>query len=185
MSQDEIHARHLAELGFLEDIVRDRGLSAQLIERSEQVPYHTLLVELEPDAQERPRQMAVNFYPADPELVADTLLLQYFIVLPVAQDEAGAARVREWLPEINNQVVVGHFSLSSPSAGQAPQLHFRYVQALPSDEVITAAAVSDVITLVSYTPLLYQNALEDLAAGTITLDQARASLKTEMDNSQS
>ncbi len=183
MSEAEIHARHLAELGFLEDIVRDMGLSAQLVERSDQVPYHTLLVELEPDAQERPRQMAVNFYPADPELVADTLLLQYFIVLPVALDEAGAARVREWLPEINNQVVVGHFSLST-STSEAPQLHFRYVQALLSDEVVSAKAVSDVITLVSYTPLLYQNALEDLAAGTITLEQARASLKAEMDDAQ-
>lgn len=184
MSQDEIHARHLAELGFLEDIVRDMGLGAQLMERSEQVPYHTLLVDLEPDAQERPRQMAVNFYPADPELVANTLLLQYFIVLPVALDEAGAARVREWLPEINNQVVVGHFSLSGAGAeaGQAPQLHFRYVQALRSDEVLSAEAVSDVITLVSYTPLLYQNALEDLASGDITLDQARASLKSQMDD---
>ena len=182
MREDEIHARHLAELGFLEDIVREMGLGAQLMERSEQVPYHTLLVDLEPDAQERPRQMAVNFYPADPELVADTLLLQYFIVLPVTLDEAGAARVREWLPEINNQVVVGHFSLSGSGAGAAPQLHFRYVQALPSGKVISAEAVSDVITLVSYPPLLYQNALEDLASGDINLDQARASLKSEMDD---
>jgi len=181
VSEDETHARHLAQLGFLQDIVRDLGLSAQLVERSEQVPFHTLLVDLEPDAQERPRQMAVNFYPADPELVADTLLLQYFIVLPGTPDEAGAARVREWLPEVNNQVVVGHFSLSSAAPWQ---MHFRYVQALPSDAVITAEAVSDVITLVSYTPLLYQNALEDLAAGDISVEQARAGLKAEMDGGE-
>ena len=177
MSQDEIHARHLVELGFLQDIVRDMGLTAQLLERSEQAPYHTLLVDLEPDAEERPRQMAVNFYPADPELVRDSLLLQYFIVLPVKLDEAGAGRVRAWLPEVNNQVVVGHFSLS---IGQPPQLHFRYVQALPSAEVISAEAVSDVITLVGYTPLLYQNALEDLAAGDITIEKARANLAEQL-----
>jgi len=177
MSQDEIHARHLAELGFLEDIVRDMGLSAQLVERSEQVPYHTLLVELEPDAEERPRQMAVNFYPADPELVPDTLLLQYFIVMPLKIDEAGAARLREWLPEVNNQVVLGHFSLST---GQPQQLHFRYVQALPSDSVISAGAVTDVITLVGYTPLLYQNSLEALAEGDITVERARANLAEQL-----
>jgi hypothetical protein len=56
-----------------------------------------LLVALEPDADERPRQMAVNFYPADPELVPNTLLLQYFIVLPVKMNAAGAARTR-WQP---------------------------------------------------------------------------------------
>ena len=177
MNQDQIHARHLVELGFLQNIVRDLGLTAELVERSEQVPYHTLLVGLEPDAEERPRQMAVNFYPADPELVPDTLLLQYFIVLPVTMNEAGAARLREWLPEVNNQVVVGHFSLS---ASQPLQLHFRYVQALPSANVIRAEAVADVITLVSYTPLLYQNAWEDLAAGDITVEQARANLAAQM-----
>ena len=179
MNQDQIHARHLVELGFLQAIVRDQGLKAVLVERSEQVPYHTLLVDLEPDAEERPRQMAVNFYPADPELVPDTLLLQYFIVLPVKMDEAGAARLRQWLPEVNNQVVLGHFSLSF----SAPlQMHFRYVQALPSNSVIHAEAVTDVITLVSYTPLLYQNALEDLAAGDITVEQARANLASQMGN---
>lgn len=177
MSQDAIHARHLVELGFLQNIFRDQGLAAELVERSEQVPYHTLLVALEPDADERPRQMAVNFYPADPELVPDTLLLQYFIVLPLTMNAAGAARLREWLPEVNNQVVLGHFSLS---ASEPLQLHFRYVQALPSANVITAEAVTDVITLVSYTPLLYQNALEDLAAGDITVDQARANLAAQM-----
>jgi hypothetical protein len=179
MSQDEIHARHLAALGFLADVVRDMGLTAQLVERSEQVPYHTLLVDLEPDAEERPRQMAANFYPADPELVRDTLLLQYFIVLPVKLDRAGAARVREWLPEVNNQVVLGHFSLS---VGEPQQLHFRYVQALPSDKVISAEAVSDVMTLVGYTPLLYQNALEDLAAGDITVEKARANLAAQLND---
>ena len=177
MSQDEIHARHLAELGFLQDIVRDMGLSAQLVERSEQVPYHTLLVDLEPDAEERPRQMVVNFYPADLELVPDTLLLQYFIVMPLNIDHAGADRLREWLPEVNNQVVLGHFSLST---GQPQQLHFRYVQALPSDKVISAQAVTDVITLVGYTPLLYQNSLEALAEGDITIERARANLAEQL-----
>jgi len=177
VSHEEIHTRHLAELGFLEDIVRDMGLNAQLMERSQQVPYHTLMVDLEPDAEERPRQMAVNFYPADPELVPDTLLLQYFIILPMKINEAGAARLREWLPEVNNQVVLGHFSLS---AGQPQQLHFRYVQALPSDQVLSAEAVTDVITLVGYTPLLYQNALEALADGDMTVEQARANLAAQM-----
>ncbi len=171
MSQDELHARHLVELGFLQSILRDRGLPAELIERSDVVPYHTLLVDLEPDADDRPWQMAVNFYPADPELVQATLLLQYFIVLPVLLDEAGAARVRAWLPEVNNQVVVGHFSLS---VAEPPQLHFRYVQALPAEAVISAAAVSDVLTLVAYTPVLFAGALAGLGAGTLTLAQARA-----------
>ena len=177
MSESEVHARHLAELETFANIVRELGFSAQLVARSEQVLYHTLLVDLEPDAEERPRQMAVNFYPADRELIRDTLLLQYFIALPVTINAAAAARLREWLPEVNNHVVLGHFSLS---AGQPQQLHFRYVQALPANAAIGAKAVTDVITLVSYTPLLYQNALEDLADGDITVEQARANLAAQI-----
>jgi hypothetical protein len=177
MTADEVHARHLAELGFLAEVVRDQGLNATLIERSEQVPFHTLLEDLEPDAEERPRQMALNFYPADPELVRDTLLLQYFLVLPVKVSEAAAGRLREWLPEVNNQVVLGHFSLSGD---QPPQLTYRYVQALPADNVIGPEAVNDVMTLVSFTPLLYQNALEALADGDMTLAQARASVAAQL-----
>ena len=171
MSLEELHARHLVELGHLQAILADKALTSVIAERSDELPYHTLLVELEPDADERPRQMAVNFYPADPELVADSLLLQYFLVLPVRFDAAGAARLREYLPEANNQVVVGHFSLTN---AEPFQLHFRYVQTLPADSVLRAEAVTDVLTLVTYTPLLYQNVLEDLAAGDITVEQARA-----------
>jgi hypothetical protein len=175
MSQEEMHARHLVELGFVEAIVHDLGLKAQLMERSEQVPYHTLLVDLEPDAQERPRQMALSFYPVSADQVEHSLLLQYYIVLPVTLEGDGLARVRAWLPEINNKVVLGHFGITDDQH----QLHYRYVQALPADELIEADTLQDVITLTGYTPLLFQNSLEDLAAGDITLEQARANLAAQ------
>jgi len=110
VSQDELSARHLVELGFLQAILREMGLPAELLERSADVPYHTLLVDLEPDADGRPWQMAVNFYPADPELVQATLLLQYFIVVPVVLDEAGADRVRAWLPMTTSPSLVEELS---------------------------------------------------------------------------
>lgn len=181
MNLEEIYARHLVELGHFQAILADLGLNSTLAERSDQVPYHTLLVELEPDADERQRQMAVNFYPADPELVGDSLFLQYFLVLPFRFDAAGAARLREYLPEANNQVVIGHFSLST---AEPYQCHFRYVQTLPADSILRAEAVTDVLTLVSYTPLLYQNVLEDLAAGDITVEQARANQAAQLGRPQ-
>jgi hypothetical protein len=175
VSQDEAHARHLAQLGFLQNILREQGLPAALVERSAQTPYHTLLVDLETERETDPRQMAVNFYPADPELVADTLLLQYFIALPGEWDEAAAERVRAWLPQVNIQIVLGHFSLSDA----APYyLHFRYVQTLPAAAVISAEAVNDVVLLVTYTPRLFGGPLAGLAAGTLSLAEARAQVTT-------
>ena len=174
--QDETQARHLVELGFLEEILNELGYSTQLVEKSAGLPYHTLLAALEPDGQERPRQLALNYYPVDEDQVEYSLLLQYYIALPFALDEAGLARVREWLPEINNQVVLGHFSISD----EQKQLAYRYVQTLPRDEVITTEAVADVLTLVTYSPVLFAEALEGLATGKLSLEQARKEVRKSL-----
>jgi len=174
--REELHARHLVELGFLEEVLNELGYTTQLVEKSGQVPYHTLLVALEPDEQARPRQLALNFYPVGEDLAPHSLLLQYYLLLPIRPKGAGAQRVRDWLPEVNSQVVLGHFGLGET----AGQLHFRYVQALPRDEVITSEAVADVLTLVTYSPLLFLPALEGLADGSLTLAEARAQLQASL-----
>jgi len=170
MNQKQIDARHLVELGHLEAIVTEMGYTAQLIEKSQQLPYHTLLVGLEPDAKGRPLQMALTFYPLGEDELENTLLLQYFIELPFDLDEKGLARTIELLPYINNKVVVGHFGVTD---GQR-KLHYRYVQALPLDKIITAKAVTDVIVLANYTPVLFGDVLEEIAEGKISIGQAKA-----------
>jgi hypothetical protein len=170
MNQEQIHARHLVELGHLETIVSEMGYTAQLIEKSPQMPYHTLLVGLEPDDKGRPLQMALTFYPLGEDELESTLLLQYFIELPFELDEKGLARAIELLPHVNNKAVVGHFGVTD---GQN-KLHYRYVQALPLDKIITADAVADVIVLVNYTPVLFGDVLEEMAEGKISIEQAKA-----------
>jgi hypothetical protein len=170
MNQEQIHARHLVELGHLEAIVTEMGYTAQLVEKSRQLPYHTLLVGLEPDAKGRPMQMALTFYPLGEDELENTLLLQYFIELPFEVDEKGLASVMELLPYINNKVVVGHFGVTD---GQN-KLHYRYVQALLLDKIITQEAVTDVIVLANYTPVLFGDVLEEIAEGKISVEQARA-----------
>jgi hypothetical protein len=170
MNQEQIHARHLVELGQLEAIFTEMGFAAQLVEKSQQLPFHTLLVDLEPDAKGRPMQMALTFYPLGEDELENTLLLQYFVELPFDLDEKGLARAVELLPYINNKAVVGHFGVTD---GQN-KLHYRYVQALPLYETVSQEAVADVIVLASYTPVLFADVLEELAEGKISLEQARA-----------
>jgi hypothetical protein len=175
MNQERIHARHLVELGFLEEILIDMGYATQLVERSPQVPYHVLLVGLESDSGGQPLQMALTFYPVGEDEVENTMLLQYFIELPFEVDEGGLARLRELLPDINNKIVLGHLGIT---VGQN-KLHYRYVQALPVDRLISHGAVSDVIVLVTYTPRLFEEMVQDLAGGTISVEQARARLDAQ------
>jgi hypothetical protein len=172
MTQDEVHARHLVELGYLEQIAAEMGYPARLEPKSKEVPYHMLLLGLEPDAKGRPMEMTLTFYPVGDDDVENTMLLQYYVELPMEVDRPGLSRVRELLPDINNQVVLGHFSISDSQN----RLHYRYVQALRADQLVSAAAVTDVMTITSYTPAAFEDILEALAKDEISVEQARAQL---------
>ena len=112
MTSESVHARHLVELGFLQDAVRELGMRSTLIERSNDVAYHTLLVSLAADAKGRERQLALNYYPLEDEEFEDTLFLQYFIGLSTEVKQATLPAIREFLPAINNKVVIGHFGIT-------------------------------------------------------------------------
>ena len=167
---EQIQDRHLAELTRLESIAEEMGYPTELIKRSGEIAYHTLLLGLEPDAGGRAKQLALNFYPLSKEDVEHSLFLQYFVDLPIVADEDGLARIREVLPDMNNKVILGHFGIGAGTQ----RLHYRYVQTLPADEMVTLEAVADVILMTGYTPMVFEGLLEELAQGTISVEEARA-----------
>lgn len=172
MTDESVQARHLVELGFLEDAIRELGRRTQLIERSKDVAFHTLLVELDADSKGRARQLALNYYPLEDEEFSDSLFLQYFIGLSTRVKPDALAAVLELLPAINNKVVLGHIGITEGTT----QLHFRYVQALPADEVMEQEKIANVFTLVSYTPVLFDELLESVASGDMTVNEAKGKL---------
>jgi hypothetical protein len=58
--------------------------------------------------------MALSLHPVGAERVVHSLLLQYYIVLPVTLDGDGLARVRERLTEIKHEAVVDQFAFTGP-----------------------------------------------------------------------
>jgi hypothetical protein len=166
---DELtNAQHTAELGFLEEIFIALGYKdVHLFERSAEISLPTLAVRLEPDAKGREKNLALAFYPV-PEF-DETNFLQYYIELPFKVDEEGQNRVLPLLPYVNQRLVLGHFGITEGE----PHLHYRYVQALPSLDVITEDKVKDVIAIVEYSPVLFEEILERAAAGDVPLDEAR------------
>jgi hypothetical protein len=168
MSDEMMNAQHTAELGFLEDIFVALGYdSVQLFERSAEVSLPTLAVALEPDAKGRGKNLALAFYPVAE--FEDTNFLQYYIELPFEVDQEGQGRVLPLLPYINQRLVIGHFGITDGE----PHFHYRYVQALPSLDMITEDEVKDVIAIVEYSPVLFEEILEQTAAGALSIEQAR------------
>ncbi len=174
MNENKMEIRHLAELGFLQRVLDEMGFPTQLLQKSAEMPYPALLVGLEPDAEGQPAQMACNFYPVDEEL-ENTLLLQYFIQLPMELDDEGLARMRELLPDLNNRTVVGHFGLTADQN----KVHYRYTQALPSDDIIDRDKVADVIMLVTSTPGFLGELLARVVKGQTSVADARQEIAGE------
>jgi hypothetical protein len=95
--------------------------------------------------------------------------LQYYIELPFEVDAEGQERVLPLLPYVNQRLVIGHFGITDGEQ----HLHYRYVQALPSLDMITEDKVKDVIAIVEYSPVLFEEILEQTATGAVSLDEAR------------
>jgi hypothetical protein len=180
MDEATLHAAQRRDLGFLGDAVSQLGYEARIIERSAEMPYHTLVVDLPPtDPGEAMYQLGLTFYPIADEELAGTLFLQYFISLPITPTAATRPALLELAADINNRLVVGTVGLTegSPAAGGGlGQAHFRYVQALPASEPITAERVADVLLLVTYSIRLFDTALAGVANGSLTVDAARAQI---------
>ena len=172
MDQSEIDARHQVELGYLENVLNRLGFLTQLVEKSPQIPYHALMIGLDEDSQGRSRQLVMTFYPVGEETVEHVLLLQYFTELPFAIRESAVPGLNALLPYLNNKVVLGHFGVTEGKH----TIHYRYVQTLPRDKSITREAVIDAVRLVSYTPALFEDVLEALTAGELSVEQARAQI---------
>jgi len=178
MDEATLHAAQRRDLGFLGDAVTELGYDARIIERSPEMPYNTLLVDLPPtDDGEAPYQLAMTFYPIADEEFAGTLFLQYFIALPITPSAATRAGVLEVAADINNRLVLGSVGLTQgdPAAGGGlGQAHFRYVQALPAKEPITSERVGDVLLLVAYSIRLFDSALAAVASGSLAVEAAKA-----------
>lgn len=169
-----VEARHLVELGNLEEVFTAIGYKhIELLEKSAEVPYHTLLLGLDADEKGRLRQLALTFYPvADFE---DTLFLQYFSELPFDLKEATLPAVYTLLPEINNRMVLGYFGVSDGGR----KLHFRYVQTFADDDLLSQDRIETVTTMVAFSPMLFADVLEAVASGQMSLVEARANINAK------
>jgi hypothetical protein len=170
MASETTLQRHFAELGLLANLMQNLDYETQLVEQSAEVPYHTLLVELEPDPLKTPRQMALTFYPIDDDEFENILLLQYYLDLPFEVPGDHLDSVKKLLVPLNGRLVLGHFGMTE----NLDRVNYRYVQVLNSDELITEGMIGDVLILINYTTVVLGNAIAQFVAGELSEEQVKA-----------
>ncbi|MCI3924671.1 YbjN domain-containing protein [Paenibacillus sp. TRM 82003] len=173
MSEEQrIHARDQAELGFLQQYLREYDLPSELIKPSNEIPIGTLLVPLMQDELGRDRYVTFNFVPLSEEEAEHIRLLQIYSVVPVEWKDGAKGDVERLLHEINARTAVGHFGMKPDG-----EIHLRYAYAATASSILPKHEIIGVLELFHMMLDLFSETIDGVASGRMSLAQALENLQ--------
>ncbi|WP_284638203.1 YbjN domain-containing protein [Paenibacillus silviterrae] len=168
---ESIHARHLAELGFLKQYLEEAGLQSDLLEKSEEVPLNVLLAPMLKDHKGRDRYVNFSFVPFTDDELESIRLLQIYTTVPVNWKEGTRSSVEKLLLAINCQLAIGHFSIKSDD-----EVYYRYVYAAPGGQTLRREDMLELIDLFMLMLDMFSRTIDDVASGALSLASAMAAV---------
>lgn len=172
MLPDIVHARHLAQLGFLKDILEEAGLPANLLEKSEAIPIHVLMAGFQQDMKGRDRFLHFSFLPLNEEDIQAIQLLQIYSTLPFRLKEGRRDAVAALLLEVNTRLPIGHFGIN-----EQDELHYRYVYNLSASKTFETDEILEIVSLFIYMCDMFADSIEQVASGEADAEQAAQALR--------
>ncbi|GBG06044.1 YbjN domain-containing protein [Paenibacillus agaridevorans] len=161
------HAKQLAELGGLQIAFEKEGFQTRLLERSESIRLHVLVMMLGEDDQGRDRTMNLNFQPLPESDIEWIRLLQLHTILPFRVAPAQRSAVERVLIGANAMVPLGGFGLDEDG-----EVYARYVYTVPSSQTISPDELLEVISIFHYMLVLFEERIGQVAAGELTPEEA-------------
>ncbi|MEC0230490.1 YbjN domain-containing protein [Paenibacillus alba] len=172
MLPDLVHARHLAQLGLLKDILDETGLATNLLEKSEAIPLHVLMAGFQEDKKGRERFLHFSFLPLNDEEIGAIQLLQIYSTLPFHLKEGRRGEVASVLLEINTRLPIGHFGINEQN-----ELHYRYVYSIPATSTFESEEVLEILSLFVYMCDMFAEHVELVASGEAGAEQVIQALR--------
>ncbi|NQX70026.1 YbjN domain-containing protein [Paenibacillus alba] len=172
MLPDLVHARHLAQLGLLKDILDETGLATNLLEKSEAIPLHVLMAGFQEDKKGRERFLHFSFLPLNDEEIGAIQLLQIYSTLPFHLQEGRRGEVASVLLEINTRLPIGHFGINEQN-----ELHYRYVYSIPATSTFESEEVLEILSLFVYMCDMFAEHVELVASGEAGAEQVIQALR--------
>lgn len=167
MLSEKTHARHLVELGFLEGAFGKMELDTTIIEKSDNMFVHSLVVTMQ-DYKERDMNIAFNFVPLDEEFGYESaMFLQIYTVLPFAWDINRIDDLGRLILNLNNRVLLGLFGIKD-----GRELYYRYVYSSPTEDIININEFLDNFDLYLLMFNMFEEYVEKVSTGEYTLQQA-------------
>lgn len=172
MLTELVHARHLAQLGQLKEILDEAELATNLLEKSEAIPLHVLMAGFQEDSQGRDRFLHFSFLPLNDEDIVAIQLLQIYSTLPLHLQADAREGVAALLLEINTRLPIGHFGVNEEG-----EIHYRYVYSLSASRTFESDEVLEILTLFVYMCDMFANHIEQVASGEAKAEQVIQALR--------
>lgn len=164
MIDDLVHLEHQAQLGALASVLESHGVTHQLIEPNDDLPVTTLMVSFGSDDKERERSIGVSILPFDEgEGLDATQLVQFYSHLPIEIDDDSLAVCQRAVAMVNGAMAIGHFGM------QGSNLFYRYVLAVPADQVIDTEMTPELLGLLGFHQEHFGDYFEGLVEDEIAL----------------
>jgi hypothetical protein len=158
-------AKHVAELGFLELALRNAGRDdVEVVEPDAADELPSLVVDLGPDDEGRPRTLHVRIIPLDEDEATATRFVEMFVPLPFDVDDDRTADLRQALGIVNEHLAVGHFGLRGDGL-----LYYRYVLATPLLQMIDDEMFVEVVAFVDFHQDHFADYLEGVCVDEVSL----------------
>ena len=135
---EEVHARHLVELGYVERFLQEYNFPTLLIERNEQVPIHSLIISLAEDTPESDSLVQYNFIPIDTDLEA-VALLQIYHLFAVEPRREVSHDLMLFLLSMNSKLPIGHLGINDEE-----EVFFRYIYPKSKNNLVKQTEISEI-----------------------------------------
>jgi hypothetical protein len=172
MLTDLAHARHLAQLGQLKEILDEAELATNLLEKSEAIPLHVLMASFQEDSKGRDRFLHFSFLPLNDDDIVAIQLLQIYSTLPFHLKEGAREGVAALLLEVNTRLPIGHFGVNEEG-----ELHYRYVYSLSASRAFDGDEILEILTLFVYMCDMFGEHIELVASGEASADTVIQALR--------
>ncbi|OCT11284.1 hypothetical protein A8709_06305 [Paenibacillus pectinilyticus] len=166
------HARHLAQLGQLKEILDEAELATNLLEKSEAIPLHVLMAGFQEDSKGRDRFLHFSFLPLNDEEIVAIQLLQIYSTLPFHLHEGTREGLASLLLEVNTRLPIGHFGINEEG-----EIHYRYVYSISASRTFESDEVLEILTLFVYMCDMFAEYIEQVASGETAADQVIQALR--------
>lgn len=171
MITEKTHARHLVELGRIQDFFSERDVQTQLLERSEQIPLNILMVASELQ-QDRQAYINIMYIPIENPNVEDVQLIQLYTHLPI--DFTGSMEeIAPLLVAINMNLPVGNMGFKDDN------ISYRYSYVVCDNELVKEDEFIDVFQLFFNSLALFIELIDEVVAGKKSVKQAIQQIKEE------